>query len=418
MSRFRCIGGDCESSCCTGGWRIGVDREHYEKTKHAMGSSPELRREFGAKVTRVKGVTDAKQPYALIVLQQDGSCGFFGEDRMCGLQKRYGEGVLSDTCTIYPRTNLMSGARHELAGVTSCPEVARQLLLHPDAMELDEVSPALFTRSQIHAKLGEHPADPYTRYHDELRNVVFDLLSDSAYPLSSRLSFVAYFANRTREFLYRGVAQLDEARLMEEIERILNPAVRAELHAQFAELPVDAAFASSLVLALVSVSNRTAHFRELLDAVIVRHSEASDVVLEPGATVSLLVAQILPVYDAQKRAWEKFAPRIDSYLMNYAKNYWAREWYFNSPDLLMHTVQLLLRMATVRFLLFGHPLMVSAVELGDPERELALSKAVVQTVQKFSRAFEHDSSFTRGLQDRLSASNVISLAHAACLASF
>ncbi|MFM2420348.1 MAG: hypothetical protein RL385_5071, partial [Pseudomonadota bacterium] len=105
-------------------------------------------------------------------------------------------------------------------------------------------------------------------------------------------------------------------------------------------------------------------------------------------------------------------------LSNYAKNYWAREWYFSSPNLLMHSVQLLLRMATIRFLLFGNPLLQAAVTLPGPERELSLSKAVVQTVQQFSRVFEHSPKFTLGLQERLASSNVVSLAHAICLAKF
>ncbi|MDB4976036.1 MAG: hypothetical protein JWN48_4377 [Myxococcaceae bacterium] len=417
MSRFRCIGGDCESSCCTGGWRIGIDREHYEKTKHAMGSSPELRREFGAKVTRVKAVTDKKQPYALVVMQPDGSCGFFGEDRMCSLQKRYGEGVLSDTCSLYPRTMMTSGSRRELAGVTSCPEVARQLLLHPDAMELDEVPASAFSRPFTHARLSEHPADPYTRYHDELRNLIFDLLSDSAYPLSTRLSFLAYFANRTVDFLYRGVPELAEERLLAEVERIQNGAFRAELAEQFGKLPEDATFASNIVLALAREGMNLPEFRGVVHAVIA-HYMGLEGAIDARVNLSVNAQTIMPSFEASKQSWSSLAPRLDSYLTNYAKNYWAREWYFNSPNLLMHTVQLLLRIATLRFLLFGNPLLTTASELSEPERELALSKALVQTVHRFSRAYEHNPTFTVALQEQLVQSKVISLAHATRLCTF
>jgi lysine-N-methylase len=417
MTRFRCIGGDCESSCCSGGWRIGIDRAHYEKTKSAMGQTPALRREFDAKVTRVKGVTDDKQTYALIVLQPNGNCSFLGEDRLCGLQKRYGEEVLSDTCALYPRTLLMSAGRRELAGVASCPEVARQLLLAPDAMELDQVPASTFTHAFLDAQLGEHPKDPYTRYHDELRSIMFDLLSDAAYPLSTRLSFMAYFANRTRAFLYRGAAELDEPRLLAEVERIQNRALRTELHVQLGGLPVEPTFAQSLVLGVVGVGAQIAGFRALLDKVIGAYTR-DGAPQEQGAATTTNVSAIIASFEEHKRAWAEYAPRIDAYLSNYAKNYWAREWYFSSPNLLMHSVQLLLRMATIRFLLFGNPLLQAAVTLPGPERELSLSKAVVQTVQQFSRVFEHSPKFTLGLQERLASSNVVSLAHAICLAKF
>jgi lysine-N-methylase len=421
MTRFRCIGGDCESSCCTGGWRIPIDREHYDKTKHAMGQNPPLRREFDAKVQRVKGVTGSAPAYALMVLQDDGSCGFFGSDKLCSLQTRFGEGVLSDTCGIYPRSLAQSGPRQELTGLTSCPEVARQLLLHPDAMELDVAPPAHAARSKLQLKLLDHPADPYTRYHDELRNLVFDLLSDDTYPLSSRLCFVSYFASRTVEFLHRGATKLDEERLLAEVERIQNPALRAELHQQFTQLPADPAFASSVVLALMKASVRELGFRTLLDAVVAGYggqSHAHDGAVERASAVSLEVSQIVPAYEAQKAVWARFAPRIDAYLTNYAKNYWAREWYAGSPDLLTHSVQLLIRIATLRFLLFGHPMLADALGHDDAEKELAVAKATVHAVQKFSRAFEHEVTFTRWLQEQLADAKVISLAHAVCLAKF
>jgi hypothetical protein len=84
----------------------------------------------------------------------------------------------------------------------------------------------------------------------------------------------------------------------------------------------------------------------------------------------------------------------------------------------MHTVQLLLRIATMRFLVFGHPLLMAAVDKPAAERELALAKVVVQVVQRFSRVFEHDPKFIRALQERLSKAQVVSLAHATCLANF
>lgn len=418
MTRFRCIGGDCEASCCTGGWKISVDREHYEKTKHAMNSSPALRREFDAKIQRVKGVTDAKRPYALIVLQSNGDCGFFGEDRMCGLQKRYGEGVLSDTCTVYPRMIALSGARHEMAGVASCPEVARQLLLQPDAMEFDEVPAAMFSRSIVQASLADHPVDPYARYHDELRDFVLDVLSDARFPLRSRLCFVAYFANRTVDFLHQGVTSLDEQRLLQELERILNPAFRAELHEHFKSLPTDLGFPSEMVLQLVKLRGTDRDFRELLERVLTVYTRDLSVEGERVIDLTFHVDKILASYEAQQKTWEPYLPRLDAYLTNYAKNYWAREWYVGSTNLLLHSVQLLIRIATMRFLIFGHPLLLAAVGQPEVERESALAKVVVQVVQRFSRVFEHDPMFIRSLQERLAQAKVVSLAHATCLANF
>lgn len=419
MRRFRCIGGDCESSCCSGGWNISIDREHYEKTRSAMSESPATRQEFDAKMRRVKTVARTDRQHALVVLQSNGDCTFLGTDRLCSLQTRYGEGVLSDTCTVYPRSASRAGERLELAGVTSCPEVARQLLLHKDALELDLVDEATFDRPPVRHALPSHPQDPYARYHDELRNLMMDLLNDDTYPLSTRLCFTAYFAHRTLPFMHVKTPELDEGRLLLEVERIQDPDVRADLHREFADLPIEPAFSSRVVLALLCARSPVAGLRELIDAVVQEYSGGSAGKLSPGTAPNEdQVQTMVRSYQAHKKVWAEYQPRIDGYLANYAKNYWALEWYVTSPDMLSHAVLLFARLATLRFLLLGHPLLVAAIDAPAADKERALDRAVVQTVQKFSRAFEHDVAFNKNLKEKLADARLVTLAHAACLACF
>lgn len=417
MTRFRCIGGECESSCCSGGWNISIDREHYDKARSAMSGSVVTRQEFDAKLKRVKGVARSDRHYALAVLQGNGDCTFLGQDKLCGLQQRFGEAVLSDTCTVYPRSVTRAGSRLELAGLTSCPEVARQLMLHDDAMELDSAQAPTFARPRERMALPDHPAKPYVRYHDELRNLMMDLLSDRTYSLTTRLCFVAYFANRTVDFMNKDSSELDEERLLAEVEFIQRPDVRADLAREFSSLPIEPSFTSRVVLALVQARSPVAGFRELLDAVIQCYSGA------PRGSSSVMpsdgqIAAIVDAYQRHKQQWAAFEPRIDRALANYAKNYWALEWYVASPNLLMHSVLLFARIATLRFLVHGHPWLAEAADKSEAEKDAAIDRAVVQTVQKFSRAFEHDSKFTEGLRDKLADAKLVTLAHAACLASF
>ena len=419
MKRFHCIGGDCESSCCSGGWSIAIDREHYELTRDAMKGSVETRQEFDAKFERVKTVARTVRRHALAVLQSNGDCSFLAADRLCSLQTRYGAKVLSDTCTVYPRAVSRSGDRLELAGVSSCPEVARQLLLHEDALELDAVSDEQFRRPGLVRTLSERPAHPYERYHDELRNLMMDLLSDKTYPLTTRLCFIAYLANRLGPFLHRDAKQLDEGRLLAEVERIQDPDLRAELHREFADLRIEPEFSSRVVIALLAARSPVAGLRELIHACLAEYGgPAADALGRTYVPSAEEVGQLVLSYQRHKLAWAEYAPRIDGYLANYAKNYWAREWYVSSPNLLTHAVLLFSRLATLRFLLFGHPLLAQALDQPRADRERALDRAVVQTVQKFSRAFEHDAVFTAGLRDKLADAKLITLAHATCLASF
>lgn len=417
MTRFRCIGAECESSCCYG-WRITVDRNHYQRIERALASSPEGRQEFDGKVALVKGPTRTPRTHALIVLQNGGGCGFLGGTGLCTLQQRFGPNILPDTCAVYPRMANRSGTRLELAGMTSCPEVARQLLLAPDAMELDQIDESPFARAYLQNSLDEHPADPYTRYHDELRNLMFDLLSDDGLPLATRLSTVAYFANRTREFLHQGAAELDEQRLLAEVERIQSLPFRLELHRQFRKLTLDTIMPSRIVLTLVSNRAHVSFFRPLIDGVITRYVGAEKVEVDSPAAQEQLVQQLLTAYAEQKRAWESHSERIDGYLMNYAKSYLAQNWFAKSRDLLDHVLPLLVNIALLRFLLLGHPLLAQAAELSEGEQASLLERAVVDVVTRFSRTFQHSPAFSKSLHAGLNDAHVVTLAHALCLAGF
>jgi lysine-N-methylase len=67
-TRFSCIGGDCEDTCCTG-WSISVDAAHYKKLKRALSQTKADREMFDQSVKKVRsGRSDTK--FALIVLNE------------------------------------------------------------------------------------------------------------------------------------------------------------------------------------------------------------------------------------------------------------------------------------------------------------------------------------------------------------
>lgn len=411
MDRFKCIGSSCEDSCCSGGWEIHVDQAHYKKLKKAMDTTPATRREFDGALKRVKDSTQSRAKYALHVLNERGGCKLVRDDGLCSVHARFGESHLSDTCAVYPRAIARSGARLELAGSVSCPEVARQVLLHDDAFDLVACGPEAFTRPLLMQDLGDHPAKPYDRFHDELRNLVVDLLSDARFPLSARLGFVAYLAQRIGAFLDASSASLDENRLAGEIERILGTPMRQELETRLSALSTDASFPAKLVVTLVGAraQNPGAEgFRRLVNTALARYVGQGEHDAAAAAAG----------YTRAKSEWAAEKDLADQMQANYAKHYWLREWFHGSPSLLAHHIQLLVRLAVIRFVTYGHPLLDGAENAAPAERRDRFARATVDTVQKFSRAFEHDRAFSTLLQNELAAANMITFAHAICLIGF
>ena len=133
-------------------------------------------------------------------------------------------------------------------------------------------------------------------------------------------------------------------------------------------------------------------------------------------------------YRERREYWTAAYGRgLDRWLGNYCKNYWLRDWYVLSPNLLVHTQNLLVRLAILRFLLFSDPRLrdtsTPAAEGAtggvDARTRLAtLQTTVVDVIHKVVRAIEHDPSFLKRVQDALDAEGLQSFAHLVFLLKF
>jgi lysine-N-methylase len=134
VSRFSCIGSECEDNCCTG-WRVSIDKKTfnaYRQTEEA-----ELNALLAGNVKRQRSqASDAN--YARIELKAGTQQCPILDDRLCSVQKKMGESFLSDTCFSYPRQSRNFGGQYEQALTLSCPEAARQALLQADAFDFME----------------------------------------------------------------------------------------------------------------------------------------------------------------------------------------------------------------------------------------------------------------------------------------
>ncbi len=146
MSRFRCIGSACESTCCAG-WNLPVDRETYDRYQHLL--DPELKRH----VTKIEQPASSKEWALLELRQPEQICHFLTQDQLCGLQLRGGEQLLCATCATYPRVSIVVDSDVYQAGDLSCPEVVRLALFRPQAMKLVRRNEPACTRRQPAAEI-------------------------------------------------------------------------------------------------------------------------------------------------------------------------------------------------------------------------------------------------------------------------
>ncbi|MFC5706186.1 flagellin lysine-N-methylase [Aeromonas eucrenophila] len=131
VKHFQCIGDRCEDNCCHS-WTISIDKitfRNYER-------HPDLAVRSLSKL-HIRKVKQSNEHWGEIQLDEQGACPFLDENRLCQIHSKAGAEALSHTCKTYPRAHSRIGNQVRKSLMLSCPEVCRQLLLDPMAMQTE-----------------------------------------------------------------------------------------------------------------------------------------------------------------------------------------------------------------------------------------------------------------------------------------
>lgn len=445
MLDFRCIGGECEDTCCAGGWTIYVDEGHFVKLRRLLhkvgggaagaGSTAESapapdpgQSSDGAQLGQVpfEGLMTplpkeerTSRAFAKMLLTSDGRCPMLTSGSLCALHGQHGEAVLPDTCATYPRHVSRVGNRLELAGSMSCPEVARRALLPEDATDLVQAPRSLLGRGQLQQTAPDGPpgGDPRAAHvHlDEVRGTMVRLLGLDQFALTSRLFLCAFLAHKTDGLPRTAEGALHPMPLLRHTAQMENINVLTELDRRLWQSIPSAPPPILLLLSVFRAQRRVPggeNFARLVNDVMGSYAQEA---LRDGQVRTVPAAPPADGAAADDQAQvESFSPgwlsaaygrrqgavqgvffrRIDRYLLNYARHFWMKDWYLQSPSLRQHAQGLLLRIALVRFLLLSHPDALAAAEMQPREAgEAKLDKLAVRIFYTLSRTIEHSDGF-------------------------
>ena len=187
---FRCIGPQCEDTCC-GDWDIPVDKITYLKYRQFPVKA------LGSLVSHFVSASEGNPHdnlYGSIRRKSDGSCPFFGEDRLCGIQKHYGAELLSSTCSVYPRSLAVVDGFLEGSLSLSCPEAARLVLLQENSTQKrGDLFSGQFRTDNVFGLREHHGLDAIVL---QIRTLVVDLIRDRSRPIWQRLLMIAALCSR------------------------------------------------------------------------------------------------------------------------------------------------------------------------------------------------------------------------------
>lgn len=200
LKEFKCIGGECEDSCCIG-WDIDIDKitfRQYYKVK-----DQEMKKMFQKNVHNNEYCQAPDVDYGKVKLKKDKRCPFLDECNYCIIQSKLGEEYLSNVCTSFPRILNKIDGYYEMSLDVSCPEAARILLLKEEGIEFEENEENLgkhIISSEIDTKSKEFKNLPI-KYFKEIRDLSIKIIKNRKFDLNRRLYILGEFINELEEEL-------------------------------------------------------------------------------------------------------------------------------------------------------------------------------------------------------------------------
>jgi lysine-N-methylase len=408
MSRFACIGGACEDTCCRD-FGISIDREAIDRMRAAAARHPE-RREKVVRLVVLGMPRGGVQPQNLVQLDDRGACPLLETDGACGIHRDYGPAALSTTCAIFPRTSLAVEGRLEVTGSLACPELARLTLLADDGLVQEPTTVPVLPRDHgyVGKVLDADPLDLYAQAFSRVRGTLLRLFERGEYPIGARLLFAAQLAANVDAFFRAGRGHTTHAeramqkrRLEVELEAAEDPELLASLHGDLQAFEegqggaVVVAAAASMWLDRRRLTH-SRRFAELLDQTMASlQAECLDDV--PGAVagadgVSVTPARLREVDLRRRAALEARAPgTIDELLGRYCAHFILRNPYTEAGSLLDYVGRLALSLAAVRLVWTASPeLAARLAQPAEPALDAKVARqSAVTVIQTFTKALSH-----------------------------
>ncbi|QEN08138.1 FliB family protein [Oceanispirochaeta crateris] len=377
VNGFKCIGGDCEDSCCIG-WDIDIDKLTYRK--YFRTKDMNMKKEFVKHVYRNEDSQSDDVDYGRVRINESKYCPFLDDKKLCRIYSILGEDYLSNVCSSYPRVyNVLDGA-YELSLFLSCPEAIRKLLASKEPISFIEEEMVL-DKYIIHSCIDTSESrwnHSDVRQLKLLRQMSIEMIQDRKYLLSERLLRLGH------ELSIKGSTK---SRPQNKSQVLDNP-----LFFQFD-------FFSKAIDSL--------HVTDEIDSpVFVSMTQK----LQKGFKLKekLPLAQKVPLYEkALCEAVEPFFIEKGYFLEHYLVNFMYQSHFpfTENQNILDGYVMLVVRYSFIRFYLSG--MASSGVKIGDED--------VVQLIQVFTKTIEHHKTFILDLLDKIKTSKYNPLEFAAAL---
>ncbi len=370
--RFRCIGPECEDSCCQG-WGMYVDKATYKKYR----ATPSLRQAAGEHIEINPDARNNFQ-YARIKFPASNRCPFLADDKLCSIQKEHGSEFLSKTCARYPRALVRFDGKMQRGLYLSCPEAARIVLLNPQLLPADGPRYQQLIPEGLR-QITSSALDPL-----QLRAFALDLLQDESYPLWQRMFVLGVISRRAHEL----TAAQPSAEISSLLAQYATMLQQGSLRSHLDNIPARPGLQLDLVLQLIRLRFELDPPHDSFACCV------GDLLQAIGYSPTASLPEVAERYHQAYLEWyQPFAQQFPHFLQNYLINYLFRTGFpfVVVPDPPQHSADPLtsypLLALHYRFL---HSLLIGAAAR---YRNSFSDAHAIRVVHVFARAVEHNPRF-------------------------
>ena len=268
---FTCIADTCPITCCQE-WKIYVDDTTKKKWKAL--SAPDS---MDADGRLLSSYITKKEGSHVIRLLPDHRCPFLTENKLCCLVQTYGDSVLSETCTLFPR-ELHTFSTHKEASLMPCCPAVIDLWQQADAMGFPSYT--MLSQKVLSQSTGQTQAAFLLRDH------LIRLFSDASLTPEEALLTAFYFLQEL----------LREEKCPEERRELLESLQHQTSRLQF--LMESMIKLSRMETGIIQISKEEADVTETI-----RQALTASVAPATRKQISLYMKQQQPVMVSHDRRW-------------------------------------------------------------------------------------------------------------------
>lgn len=398
MTEFRCVGPECEDTCCKSDWNIALDK----KTAMAYLNCPkESIRNMAKKIIKIsENSNNHKLLYGVIGPQEDGNvlCGFCSKEGLCEVHSKLGEKALSKTCYTYPRNiNIINGQR-EISAQLSCIEVAKKVLLDENSLEFVE-GKLSFNEEQLitHLKLDTRcifKCEEHEKIFWDLRLLILRILSNRAYLVEDRLVYLGLLHRKIES----AMQNQNYIQVQQVIDDYTNQLDKGEI-IDFGKIEPDIELGLDTILkvtnnVLETSGKKFVGYKEIVEKV------KKGVRGEEGITA-------VSYYQA-KLEWLKVKDNYNIMLENYlVQQLFSTVYPFNIyeegndfDNLFVSYFILVFKFILIRFNLIG---------LNNYYKSNLEEKHVIEMIARFSKVVDHNKNYLKLMKEEFKRNNILTL---------